>query len=249
MLFSWIPSGNISAGCINFLSNSRKKSSGVVKTGFSVSIESFGWKSFRKLTICYFLNIGRKNSAGCRKISAGLSSCFLPLLGNNLKKFFLKSFCIFCGLFFGSFPVIEQEKFLLACQNCILCIYKIFLMKKLFWKTNEIFHHFQTLSRKFSASCRVFRRGCWNCILRVQGNILAKNSFNSKFFFNFGHWAIFLTNSRKKLAELSKLDSQFQWRFSGASLLQNLQNVIFLNTERKYFGWLYKFFEQFSKKK
>ena len=42
----------------------------------------------------------------------------------------------------------------------------------------------------------------------------------------------------KKLAELSKLDSQFQWRLSGASLLQNLQIVIFLNFEQNDFGWL-----------
>ena len=96
------------------------------------------------------------------------------------------------------------------------------------------------MSRKFPASFRVFRRGCWNCILRVQGNILAENSWISICFFIFGQWAIFSTNSRKKVAELSKLDSQFQWRLLGASLLQNLQIDIFLNFDRKYFGWLSK---------
>ena len=69
-----------------------------------------------------------------------------------------------------------------ASQNCFFCIYKIILKKELFSKTNEIFHSFQTLSRMFSASCRVLRRGCSNCILRVQGNILKKNGSASKFF-------------------------------------------------------------------
>ena len=42
----------------------------------------------------------------------------------------------------------------------------------------------------------------------------------------------------KKVAELSKLDSQFQWKLSGESFLQNLQIVLFLNIERKTFRWL-----------
>ena len=150
----------------------------------------------------------------------------------------MKSFCIFFGLFFGSFPVIEQEKFLPACQNCILCIYKIILKKKLFWKTIEIFHHFQTFGRKISASFRVFRRGCWSCILRVQNNILTKISFFPVFFSLLDTERFFWPVLAKKLSELSKVNSQFQWKLSGESFLQNLQTVIFLNNERKGFGWL-----------
>ena len=202
-------------------------------------METFWSKSFAKPRICYFLEFRAELfRLAVRKKSTGLSSCFLPLHGNNLKKIFSKSFCIFCGLFFGSFPVIGQEKLLSDCQNCIHCIYKIILKKKLFWQTNEIFHHFQTLSWKFPASFRVFRRGRWNCILGVQGNILTKNSFISNFFSFLDTEQVFWPILAKKVAELSKLDSQFQWRLSGASLLQNLQIVIFLNFERNYFKWL-----------
>ena len=125
----------------NFLTNSRKKSSGVVKTRFSVSMETFGCKSFAKPINCCFLEFRAELfRLPVRKKSAGLSSCFLPLHGNNLKEIFSKSFCIFCGLFFGSFRVIGQEKLLSDCQNCIHCIYKIILKKELFWQTNENFH-------------------------------------------------------------------------------------------------------------
>ena len=95
---------------------------------------------------------------------------------NNFEKF-LQLFWTFFQMISGNWA----GKVWPACQNCILRIYKI-ILKKLFWKTNEIFHHFQTLSWKFPASFRVYRRGCWNWILRVQGNILAKDSFISTFF-------------------------------------------------------------------
>ena len=118
-------------------------------------------------------------------------------------------------------------------QNCILRIYKIILRKKLFWKTNEIFHHSQTLSRKFSASCRVFRRGCWNSNLRVQGNILTQNGSPSKFFSILDAERFFWTILEKKVAELSKLDSQFQWKLTGENLLENLQSVNFWKSSGK----------------
>ena len=81
-----------------------KKSSGVVKTGFSVSMETFGCKSFAKPTNCYFVEFRAEIVwLAVRKKSTALSSCFLPPHGNNLKKFFSKSFCIFCGLFSDHF--------------------------------------------------------------------------------------------------------------------------------------------------
>ena len=69
-------------------------------------------------------------------------------------------------------------------------------------------------------------------------NILTKNSFISDFFFIFEHWVIFWSILAKKVAELSKLDSQFHWKLSGESFLQNLHTVLFLNIEWKTFGWL-----------
>ena len=222
----------------SFLTNSRKKSSGVVKTGFSVSMETFGWKFFVKLTNCYVFEYRAENfRLAVRKKSAVLASCFLPLHRNTLKKKILKHFCIL-WTFFRSFPVIEQEKFGRPVKTAFFVSIRSFWKKKLFWKTIEIFHHFQTLSWKFPASFGVSRWRCWNCILRVQGNVLTKNSFISIFFSSLDTEQIFWPILAKKVAELSKLDSPFQWRLSGASPLQNLEFVIFLNFERNYFGWL-----------
>ena len=197
-------------------------------------------KVFCKTYKLLFFWISSGNSlAGCpKKVNRAFKLLSTSPWEQFERNFLLKSFCIIFGLFFGSFPVIEQEKFLPACQNCILCIYKIILKKKLFWKTIEIFHHFQTFGRKISASFRVFRRGCWSCILRVQNNILTKISFFPVFFSLLDTERFFWPILAKKLSELSKVNSQFQWKLSGESFLQNLQTVIFLNNERKGFGWL-----------
>ena len=50
-----------------------------------------------------FENRAEKIRLTVEKKSAGLSSCFLPPHWNNLKKKFLKSFCIFCWLFSDQF--------------------------------------------------------------------------------------------------------------------------------------------------
>ena len=111
------------------LTNIWKKFSGVVRSGFSVSMETFGWISFRKLTKCYFLKIERKNFGRLStKKSAGLSSCFLILHRNILQKKSLKSNFIFADSFrinFGNWA----GKVWLACQNLILRIYR-----NVFWK-------------------------------------------------------------------------------------------------------------------
>ena len=117
-----------------------------------------------------------------RKKSAGLLCCLPTSPWGHFEENLFEKFLHLLWTFFQINSGNWAGKVWPACQNCIHRIYKIILKKKLFWKTNEILHHFQTLSRKFSASCRVFRRGCWNCNLRVQGNILTKNSFISIFF-------------------------------------------------------------------
>ena len=95
-----------------FLTNSRKKSSGVVKTGFSVSLETFGWKFFAKLTHCsvfeyrvenFRLVVRKKTCAAFKLLS---TSPWEPFEENVLEKFLQ-----ICGPFFWSIPVIEQEKF------------------------------------------------------------------------------------------------------------------------------------------
>ena len=109
-----------------------------------------------------------------------------------------------------------------------------FFEKKLCLRTNEIFYHFQTLSRKFSASFRVFRRGCWSCILRVQNNILTKNSFIS-IFFHFSTLSDFFDQFlQKKVAELSKLNSQFQWKLSGEFFCKSYKLLFFWISSGKF---------------
>ena len=147
-----------------------------------------------------------------RKKSAGLLCCFLRLHGDFFKKKFLKSFCIICGLFFRSIPVIEQKMFGRPVKTAFIVSIKS-IWKKLFQKTNESFHHFQTLSRKVSASCRFFRRVCWNSNLCVQVNILTKNGSLSKFFSSLDTERFFWPILEKKVAEMSKLDSQFHGNF------------------------------------
>ena len=110
----------------------REKLGVFIKTGFSFSKETLGWKSFGKVTICYFFEYrAGKVQLAVEKKSAGLSSCFLPLHWNILKKKILKSFCIFCGLF-----RINSSKWAgkvwPACQNCILSVYR-----NVFWKKNN----------------------------------------------------------------------------------------------------------------
>ena len=91
----------------------------------------------------------------------------------------------------------------------------------------KVFINFETVSRKFSASCQVFPWGCWNCILRVQRNISTKNSFISEFLSFLDTEQYFWPILEKKVAELSKMDSQFQWKLSSESFLPKLQIVVF----------------------
>ena len=113
-------------------------------------------KLLRRTYKLYFFGVpSGKIRLAVEKLSAGLSSCLLPLHGNFLKKKFLKSFCISCGPFFRSFSVIEQEKFGRPVKTAFSVSVEKFFEKKLFWKTKEIFYHFQTLSR-MSTPCLFF---------------------------------------------------------------------------------------------
>ena len=180
-----------------------------------------------------FLNIEQKTFGW---LSKKISGAFKLLSTSPWELFEKKVFQKFLQLlwtFFGSFPVIEQEKLGRSLKTAFSVSIKSFWEKKLFWKTNEIYHHFQTLSKMFSASCRVFRRGKGNCILSVQGNILTKNGSISKFFSFLDTEQYFWPILEKKVAEKSKLDSQFQWKLPGENLLENLQNVNFWKTTGK----------------
>ena len=204
----------------------------------------FHWKlsgeSFlQNLQIFIFLNIDWKTFSWLsEKSQRGFQAAFYLSMGTSWRKCLWKVFAIFCGPFVGSFPVIEQEIFGRPLKTAFPVSIKSVWEKKLFWKTNEFFQHFQTLRENFSASWRVFRRGCWNCILRVQNNISLQNSFISNFFSILDTEHFFWPILAKKVAELSKLDSQFQWRLSRESSLQNLPIDFSLNIERKVFGWL-----------
>ena len=95
-------------------------------------MDTFGCKSFAKPTNCYFLEFRVEIfRLAVRKKFAGLSCCFQRLLGNFLKKIFLKSFCSFCGPFFRSFPVIEQENFARPVKTAFIVSIKSFWKKTL----------------------------------------------------------------------------------------------------------------------
>ena len=127
-----------------------KKSGGVVKTGFSVSMETFGCTSFAKPTECYFLEYRAEIfRLAVPKKSAGLSSCFLHLHGNFMNKIFLKSFCSFCGPFFRTFPVIEQEKFGRPVKTAFIVSIKSFWRKNCFGKQMKIFINFRQWAGNF----------------------------------------------------------------------------------------------------
>ena len=128
--------------------------------------------------------------------------------------------------FFRSFPVIEQENFGRPFKTAFFASIKSLWRKNCFGKQMKVFIIFKRVSTKFSAPCRVFRRGCWSCILRVQNNILPKNIF-FLVFFHFWTLSDIFDQSRKKASGVDKLVSQFQWIFSGDFLLENLQTVIF----------------------
>ena len=203
----------------------------------------FHWKlsgeSFlQNLQTVIFLNNERKGFGWLSETSQCCFQAAFYLSLGTFEEFSFEKFLLFLWTFFQIISGNWAGMVWPACQNCILRIYKIILKKKLFWKTIEIFHHFQTFGRKISASFRVFRRGCWSCILRVQNNILTKISFFPVFFSLLDTERFFWPILAKKLSELSKVNSQFQWKLSGESFLQNLQTVIFLNNERKGFGWL-----------
>ena len=176
----------------------REKLGVFIKTGFSFSKETLGWKSFGKVTICYFFEYrAGKVQLAVEKMSAGLSSSFLPLHWNILKKKILKSFCIFCGLF-GSIPVSEQGKFGRPVKTAFSVSIETFFEKKTVLETNEIFYLFQTLSRNFWPlffSWTVY----WSCILRVHRNNLVKQNV-----FQNIHFSIFLDNKRIFIDTLSE---------------------------------------------
>ena len=80
---------------------------------------------------------------------------------------------------FSSFPDIEQtlfgwlaKSFSQGYQNCSLRVHRIHLMRNATFLKN-IFSHFGTLNKMFSACCqKFFGRVTENCILRVHGKTL-----------------------------------------------------------------------------
>ena len=113
-------------------------------------METFGCKSFAKPINCCFLEFRAELfRLPVRKKSAGLSRCFLPLHGNNLKEIFLKSFCIFCGTFFRSFPIIEQEKFGRPVKTAFIVSTKSFWKKNSFRKQMDLFIIFRHWAGSF----------------------------------------------------------------------------------------------------
>ena len=117
-------------------------------------------KVFRKIyKFFFFWTSSGKSSAGCPKNSAGLSNCFLPLHGDFWKKNFLKSFGMLCGLFFGSFPVIEQETFGRPLRTAfVVSIKSFFRRKNWFGKQMNFFIIFRQWAGSFRLLVEFFDR-------------------------------------------------------------------------------------------
>ena len=140
-----------------FWPNLAKKVAGLSKLDSRFQWKLSGESFLQNLQSVVFLNIEQKMFGWLsKKKSAGLST-------SPWEQFEENSFEKFLHLLWTFFRIISGNwagKLWPPCQNCILHIYKIILKKKFFWKTNEVFHHFETVSRKFLASCPVFWRGC-----------------------------------------------------------------------------------------
>ena len=197
-----------------------------------------GASLLQNLQIVIFLNFER-NYFGwlSEKSRQGFQAAFYLSIGTICRKFFRK---VFASLW-TFFRIISSNwagKVWPACQNCILRIYRIILKKKTVLENNWNFSLFSDIEQELFGFFSSFLTWMLELHSRCPKNILTKNSFFSNFFSLLDTERFFWPILAKKLAELSKLNSQFQWRLSGASLLQNLQIVIFLNFERNYFGWL-----------
>ena len=120
-----------------------------------------GASLLQNLQIVILLNFGRKNFGWLsEKSQRGFQAAFYLSMGTTWRKFFLKSFCNFCGLFFGSFPVIEQEKFGRPVKTAFIVSIKSFWRKYCFAKQMKIFIILIQWAGSFWAFGRVFRREC-----------------------------------------------------------------------------------------
>ena len=155
-----------------FLTNSCKKKLRSCQNWILSFLGNFRVKVFCKThKLLFFWTTSGKVLAGCAKQVSVAFRLLSTSPWELFEEFFVERFLLFLWTFFQTISGNWAGKVWPACQNCILRIYKIILKKKLFWKTIQFFHLFQTLGRKISASFRIFRRGCWSCILRIQINI------------------------------------------------------------------------------
>ena len=138
-----------------FLTNSRK-SSRVVKTGISVSMETFGWKFFAKLTICYFFEYrAEKVRLAVEKSQRGFQVAFYLSIGTFWRKKIWKVFALFVD-FFRINSGNWAAKVWPACQNWVLPIYRNVFWKKTVLKHKRSFSSFSNTEQNFSASCLLF---------------------------------------------------------------------------------------------
>ena len=182
-----------------FLTNSRKKSSGVVKTGFSISMATFRWKFLQNLQIVIFLNIERKNFGWLsEKSQRGLQAAFSFSLGTTWRKYFRKSFSHLLWTFFGSFPVIEQEKFIRSLKTAFSVSIKAFWEKETVLENKWNFSSFSDLEQKVFGFLSSFSTGMLELHSTCPKYHFNGEQFFFQFFFIFGHWAIFFDQFSQK---------------------------------------------------
>ena len=102
-----------------------------------------------------------------------------------------------------------------ACQNFILRIYRnVFWKKNYFGKQLKIFIIFRHWAGSFRLPVEFFDGDVRTAFYVSKTTFPQRTNFFLIFFFIFGHWAIFFDQFlQKKVAEVSKLDSQFHGNF------------------------------------
>ena len=188
--------------------------------------------------LLFFWTTSGKVLAGCPKQVSVAFKLLSTSPWELLKNFLLKSFCFFCGLFFRSFPVIEQEWFGRPVKTAFFVSTKSFWKKNCFGKQLKFFIIFRHSAGRFRLLFEFFDGDVGAAFYVSKITFYRRLVFFQFFFSLLDTERFFWPILAKKLSELSKVNSQFQWKLSGESFLQNLQTVIFLNNERKGFGWL-----------
>ena len=111
-----------------------------IKTWFSFSKETFGWKCFVELTNCYVFEYrAEKVRLAVEKKVSGAFKLLSTPPWEQFEELIFERFCNFCGLFSELFPVNEQGKFGRPLKTAFSVSMKSFWKKNCFGKQKKFF--------------------------------------------------------------------------------------------------------------